>query len=92
MTAETHASLRDRPVTAVRERIRQGVYRGQTAGLAPGRLQANLAILEGRLADDFLDFCLANERPCPLVGMTRRGDPAMPGPGRDRHPHRRAEL
>lgn len=78
MTAVDHASLCGQPVGAVRAGIRSGAYRGQTAGLAPGRLQANLAILEGRLADDFLDFCLLNERPCPLVGITRRGDPAMP--------------
>ena len=78
MTANDHASLRGQTVGVIRERIRSGAYRGQTAGLAPGRLQANLAILEGPLADDFLAFCLANERPCPLVGITRRGDPAMP--------------
>jgi uncharacterized protein YcsI (UPF0317 family) len=78
MTADDHAALRGQPVAAIRERIRSGAYSGQTAGLAPGRLQANLAILEGRWADDFLEFCLANERPCPLVGITRRGDPAMP--------------
>lgn len=81
MNANDHAGLRGEPVGLVRERIRSGAYRGQTAGLAPGRLQANLAILEGRYADDFLAFCLANPRPCPLVGITRRGDPAMPGLG-----------
>ena len=81
MTANDHAGLRGQPVAAIRERIRSGAYRGQTAGLAPGRLQANLAILEGRYADDFLAFCLANPRPCPLVGITRRGDPALPGLG-----------
>ena len=79
--ADDHARLRGAPVGVVRQRIREGSYRGQTAGLAPGRLQANLAILEGGLADDFLAFCLLNERPCPLVGITRRGDPAMPGLG-----------
>jgi uncharacterized protein YcsI (UPF0317 family) len=81
MMADDHASLRGQPARVVRERIRSGAYREQTAGLAPGCLQANLAILEGRLAADFLDFCLLNERPCPLVGITRRGDPAMPGLG-----------
>lgn len=78
MTTNDHAGLRGQPVGLVRERIRSGAYGGQTAGLAPGRLQANLAILEGAYADDFLAFCLANPRPCPLVGITRRGDPAMP--------------
>jgi uncharacterized protein YcsI (UPF0317 family) len=78
MTAVEHAGLHGHPVAAIRERIRAGAYQGQTAGLAPGRLQANLVILPGRWADQFLDFCLGNERPCPLVGITRRGDPAMP--------------
>lgn len=78
MTANDHASLTGRSAAAVREHIRAGAYRGQTAGFAPGKLQANLAILEGALADDFLEFCERNPRPCPLVGITRRGDPAMP--------------
>ncbi len=41
-------------------------------------MQANLVVLPGAWADDFLAFCLADERPCPLVGVTRHGDPAMP--------------
>lgn len=81
MTANDHAGLRDQPLAAIRKRIRSGAYRGQTAGLAPGRLQANLAILGDGFADDFLAFCRANPRPCPLVGVTRRGDPAMPSLG-----------
>lgn len=78
MTGDDHAGLRGLTAGALRARVRAGTYRGQTAGLAPGQLQANLAILEGQYANDFLDFCLANPRPCPVVGMTGRGDPTMP--------------
>jgi uncharacterized protein YcsI (UPF0317 family) len=78
MTANDYATLLKQPVHEIRNRIRSGAYRGQTAGFAPGNLQANLAILEGRLAEDFLAFCEANPQPCPLVGISdRRGDPRM---------------
>lgn len=78
MTANDYASLRTQPMGFVREKIRAGAYRGQTAGFAPGNLQANLAILEDAYADDFLEFCALNAQPCPLVGLSGRGDPAMP--------------
>jgi len=78
MIADDHRRLLKAPVGQIRERIRAGDYRGQTAGFGPGRLQANLAILQGAFADDFLAFCEANARPCPLVGISdRRGDPRM---------------
>ncbi len=78
MTAMLYESLKKQPVAEIRRHIRSGTYRGQTAGFAPGKLQANLAILEGSYADDFLDFCRKNPKPCPLVGVTKRGDPGMP--------------
>lgn len=59
----------------LRAEIRAGRYRGHTAGLAPGKLQANLAILPGDYAVDFERFCRLNPQPCPLVGMTAPGDP-----------------
>ncbi len=73
--------LKTRDLAEVRSAIRSGRYQGHTAGLAPGRLQANLAILPRTLATDFEQFCRLNPRPCPLVGMTRPGDPMMPGLG-----------
>lgn len=78
MTANDYASLLKAPIDEIRNLIRSGAYRGQTAGFAPGKLQANLAILEGALADDFLEFCERNSQPCPLVGLSKRGDPALP--------------
>ncbi len=54
---------------AVRAAARQGLWHGPTAGLANGYVQANLAILPKTLADDFLKFCLANPKPCPLLAF-----------------------
>ena len=72
----TEDKLRGRGVGDVRAAIRAGLYRGHTAGLAPGKLQANLAILPRDFAEDFKRFCDLNPQPCPLVGMTAPGDPA----------------
>jgi uncharacterized protein YcsI (UPF0317 family) len=49
-----------------------------TAGLAPGYVQGNLAILPRDYAEDFLRFCQANPKPCPLLGVSEPGDPAIP--------------
>ncbi len=70
-------ALRRESVATVRAAIREGGYRGQTAGLAAGRLQANLAILPAEHALDFMRFCQRNPKPCPLVGVTDTGDPMM---------------
>src|SRR5262249_1154426 len=35
---------------------RRGAFKGQTAGVAPGYVQGNLAILPAKLAGDFLRF------------------------------------
>ena len=78
MTANDYASLLKQPIAAIREQIRAGAYRGQTAGFAPGNLQANLAILGDGYAPDFHEFCRRNSQPCPLVGVSERGDPMMP--------------
>ena len=72
-----YADLTGQPIEAIRPHIRSGAYRGQTAGFAPGKLQANLAILGDGYADDFHTFCLKNAQPCPLVGVSGRGDPMM---------------
>jgi len=78
MTANDYESLLKQPISQIREHIRATAYRGQTAGFAPGNLQANLAILGDGYADDFLEFCEMNAQPCPLVGLSGRGDPMMP--------------
>ncbi len=72
----THSDLMLQDVNAVRTAIRSGAYAGQTAGLASGKLQANLVIMPAAHAVDFEAFCHANPRPCPLVGKTEVGNPA----------------
>ncbi len=68
---------------AIRARIRRGDYAGQTSGLAPGKVQGNVAILPADWADEFLRFCLQNPKPCPVLAVGRPGDPALPTLGRD---------
>jgi len=63
--------------------IRRGEFRAPTAGLAPGYVQGNLAILPQAYAADFLLFCTRNPKPCPLIGVSEPGNPAMPALGAD---------
>lgn len=67
----------------LRQQIRTGAVRGQTSGMAPGFVQANLAILPKDWADDFLAFCHVNPKSCPVIGMTEPGDPCLPMLGKD---------
>src|SRR6516164_7418015 len=57
---------------------RAGTFKGQTAGVAPGYVQGNLAILPANLAGDFLRFCQLNPKPCPLLASSGPGDPRLP--------------
>jgi uncharacterized protein YcsI (UPF0317 family) len=57
---------------------RHGSLTGPTAGLAPGYVQGNLAILPADLAGDFLRFCQLNPKPCPIIGMSEPGNPHIP--------------
>ncbi|MDO5624254.1 MAG: putative hydro-lyase [Pseudomonadota bacterium] len=68
---------------AVRRQSRCGRLTGPTAGLAPGFVQANLAILPAALADDFLRFCQRNPKPCPLLAVSEPGDGRLPALGTD---------
>jgi uncharacterized protein YcsI (UPF0317 family) len=63
---------------AARLAIRRDAHAGPTSGLAPGFVQANLAILPHALAEDFLQFCRRNPKPCPLIGVGAPGDPHIP--------------
>ena len=67
----------------VRLAIRSGKYRGNTAGLAPGHVQGNVCILPKEYADDFRLFCERNPKPCPLLAMSKPGDPLLPTLGHD---------
>jgi uncharacterized protein YcsI (UPF0317 family) len=68
---------------AERLRICAGAFTGATSGLAPGNVQANLAILPKALANDFLRFAQANPKPCPVLAVSEPGDPSFPTLGRD---------
>jgi uncharacterized protein YcsI (UPF0317 family) len=68
---------------AVRLQCRSGQFAGDTSGLAPGFLQANLVVLPSDVADDFLRFCVRNPKSCPLVGVSENGSPLLPQLGSD---------
>jgi uncharacterized protein YcsI (UPF0317 family) len=67
----------------VRHAARAGALTGSTAGLAPGFVQGNLAILPRDWAEDFLRFCQANPKPCPVLGVSDAGSPHVPALGAD---------
>lgn len=79
----SHTDLITATAVDVRAAIRSGSYAGHTAGLAAGKLQCNLAILPERYALDFLRFCQRNPKPCPVVGVSDTGNPALPTLGHD---------
>ncbi|MCA1952054.1 MAG: putative hydro-lyase [Hyphomicrobiales bacterium] len=66
---------------AARAAIRAGRHSGSTAGMAPGFVQGNLAILPRALAGDFLRFALRNPKSCPIIGMSEPGSPHVPALG-----------
>lgn len=68
---------------ALRKAIRTGVHTGTTTGYSSGYLQGNLAILPAEYADEFLQFCVKNPKPCPLIGISEPGSPYIPELGKD---------
>ena len=68
---------------ALRRQIRTGAVNGCTAGLAPRAVQGNLVILPADAAGDFLRYCTANPKPCPVLAVGEPGDPTLPGLGED---------
>lgn len=87
-TVATAAMRRENPAAlstgrAARLAIRRNAHAGPTSGLAPGFVQANLAILPRSVAADFKRFCELNPKPCPLVGVGQPGDWRIPALGRD---------
>ena len=69
----------------IRTDIRTGRWNGVTSGIAPGYVQANLAILPQELAFDFLLFCQRNPKPCPLIEVIEAGEtnPKITAPDAD---------
>ena len=85
MSSQTSTKVLPKSAREVRELIRSGQWRGVTSGVAPGYVQANLAILPRDLAFDFLLFCQRNPKPCPLLEVIEPGgvEPALTAPGAD---------
>ncbi len=54
----------------LRRQIRSGEFTGNTSGYSKGYVQGNLCILPADWANDFLQFCQLNPKPCPLIGMS----------------------
>ena len=67
----------------LRRLIRAGTFNRQTSGQTPGYAQGNIAILTKDYAGEFLRFCLANPKPCPILAMSEPGDPRLPRLGAD---------
>lgn len=67
----------------VRAAIRSGQYTGHTTGLAPGSVQGNVVILPFEWADEFLRYCVANPKPCPVLAVGKPGSPFLPSLGED---------
>jgi uncharacterized protein YcsI (UPF0317 family) len=67
----------------VRRAIRAGRHPRHTAGLARGHVQGNVCILPQEYAEEFLAFCHANPKPCPLLAVSEPGDPRLPALGED---------
>jgi len=68
----------------LRQLIRQGKFIDNTSGYAQGCVQGNIVILPKDWANDFLQFCQFNPKPCPLIGMSENaGDFHLPALGTD---------
>ena len=69
--------------TQVRRAIRTGIFRGFTNTVAHGYVQGNLVIMPERHAAGFEGYCRKNPRPCPLLGVSERGNPRIPALAQD---------
>lgn len=58
--------------------IRGGKWTGHTSGLALDYAQGNVVILPESLASDLLLFCRRNPKPCPLLAVSKPGEPLLP--------------
>ena len=78
MTMPDSAALRAMRPPEVRRLIREGALDRPTAGMADGFMQANLLILPADRAGDFHEFCRANPKPCPILGIGKPGAVEIP--------------
>jgi uncharacterized protein YcsI (UPF0317 family) len=71
--------------TEARRLIRGGSFLQPTSGVAPGNVQANVAVLPKDVAFEFLLFCQRNPKPCPVIEVIEPGkvEAALTAPGSD---------
>lgn len=77
MTAAAAAKRRE-GAGETRGAIRAGAIAGHTSGLAEGFVQGNVAIVPAADAPAFELYCRGNAQACPLLAVSRPGDPALP--------------
>ena len=82
MSPDVKSPDADLPSRSARLAYRSGKV-GVTAGVAPGYVQGNLAIVPEEFASSFHRFCQLNPKPCPIIGMSEVGDPRIPALGID---------
>jgi uncharacterized protein YcsI (UPF0317 family) len=65
----------------IRRAARAGTFDGHTSGLAQRHVQGNVVVLPRNPAADFLRYCQANPKPCPVLAVGEPGDPRLPALG-----------
>ena len=80
---DMNIALKTHTGTEIRALARSEEFVSQTAGQAPDHLQGNVVILPVSEANDFLQFCRNNPKPCPLIGLSKPGQPVLPELGKD---------
>jgi len=73
------------PITLqqLRTNIRSSQFDKNTSGLMPGLVQGNIVIMPTKAAEEFIEFCALNDKPCPVIGFSQPGDPGIPNLGKD---------
>jgi len=61
----------------VRQACREAKHTGPTAGFGGNALQANLVVVPHQYAHDFMQFCLRNPGPCPVLDVSAPGCPLL---------------
>ena len=78
----TEKALTQLSAYELRQLIRHDKFNENTSGFAQGCVQGNIVILPKDWANDFLQFCQFNPKPCPLIGMSvNAGDFLLPDLG-----------
>jgi uncharacterized protein YcsI (UPF0317 family) len=67
----------------LRRLIRNNEHIGATSGFCKGYVQCNMVILPEVFAEDFRLFCRANPKPCPLIAVSKVGEPHLAELGQD---------